>query len=129
MKQKINLHFNSSTTGSIFEITKDLCKILEKEFTVTRDWEDEVPEEKEILLCHFLDRTVTMSKVFDEFKFKILIQPIDGTSIVQKAIEEFNKFDLIICPATPSKKILISNGVTTNIEVIPNFFKTDIFEK
>ena len=129
MKQKINLHFNSSTSGSIFEITNDLYEILKNEFIVTKDWEDEIPEEKEILLCHFLDKSVTRSKFFKEFKFKILIQPIDGTSIVDQAVIEFNKFDLIICPATPSKNILELNGVTSPIEVIPNFFKTNIFQK
>lgn len=128
---KPNLHFVSSVSGSIYEITSDLIKILSKEFNVTKEWEGEILDEKQrdILLIHFYEHKLVENKCFDDFKLKILIQPIDGTSIKNKIIVGMNKFDLIICPAEASRNILINNGVTTKIIIIPNYFKSDIFEK
>ncbi len=124
-----HLHLISPMSGSIGEITKDLFKVLDKEFIITQEVKAETPIEKDILLCHFIDQEVVKSPEFNNFKKKILIQPIDGTKIKQDYINSFNRFDLIIVPAYASKNILRDNGVKTDIKVIPNFFKPDLFEK
>lgn len=124
-----HLHFISNLGGSIGEISTILALDLKKHFILTRDWEDEEPIEKDILLCHFLNLNVTNSKEFNDFKFKVLIQPIDGTRIYPEYIESFNKYDLIICPANASTNILTLNGVTTRKVVIPNWYEEDIYEK
>jgi len=131
MDKKINLHFVSSTVGSIYEITNDLIDIFKIHFELTKEWEGEIPldENRDILLLHFYDKEVVNNNHFNSFKKKVLIQPIDGTSIKPEVVDDFNKFDLIICPAQASKDIMIMNGVTTQIIIIPNYYKTDIFEK
>jgi len=123
------LHFISNLGGSIGEISTKLALDLKKHFILTRDWEDEEPEVKDILLCHFLNLSVVNSEEFNEFRIKVLIQPIDGTKIYPEYIEAFNKFDLIICPAQASVNILILNGVTTRTMIIPNWYEEDLFEK
>jgi len=129
MSDKIHLHFDSPATGSIGEISRDLEPILKESFILTCEYRDEIPVEREILLCHFLNRAIVKNQIFNSFKYKILIQPVDGSIFVKEAIESFNKFDLIICPALASKNILINNGVNVKIEVIPNYYKKDIFTK
>lgn len=130
MEEKIGLHFVSPTRGSIYEISNGILSFLEKEFSVTKEWLFEIPTKRDILLCHFLDPDV-MSKVdiFDTFKTKILIQPIDGTNIKSECIKAMNGFNLIITPASAGKKIMENNGVTSPIIVIPNFYKEDFLKK
>jgi len=125
---KVHLHIVSALTGSIGEITKDLCETFKKTFYLTRDWKNEIPKKREVLLCHFLNPQILENIEFNTFKFKVLIQPIDGTKIKKDVVKSLNKYDLIITPAEAGKQIMITNGVTTHIEVIPNFYKDDIFE-
>lgn len=123
------LHFVSNLTGSIGQISTKLAVDLKKHFDLTKEWEGQEPEEKDILLCHFIKPDIVNHIEFNNFKKKILIQPIDGTDILPDFVNLFNKFDLIICPAKASKIILKRNDVTVPIEVIPNYYEDDIFEK
>lgn len=131
MTEKLHIHFNSSESGSIFEISQDLIKPLSESFNLTIDWKDEIPlkENRQILLSHFVRPDVVNDPAFDSFEYKILIQPIDGTVLVPEAIECINKYDLIITPANASKNILEKNGVIKPVVVIHNYYKTDLFEK
>src|ERR1035437_3155476 len=126
------LHFISSTVGSIGEISLDLYESLKKDFTASREWEMELPKKREILLCHFYDRNIFKNKkikIFQSFKVKILIQPIDGTVFFPEFIKNMNLFDVIITPGMAGKKILQKNGVIIPIKVIPNYYKNNLFEK
>jgi len=128
MEEKINLHFHSALGGSIFEISNDLYQGLKDDFNITREWIGEEPKSKDVLLSHFVNKYIVEHESFNDFKYKILIQPIDGTSITNEFVECFNRYDLIICPAVASKNILINNGVTIPIVVIPNFYYNEIYE-
>lgn len=123
------VHFVSNLGGSIGEISTTLGISLKKYFNLTREWEGQEAKEKDVLLCHFLNPSLSQSPEFNNFKKKILIQPIDGTDIYPEYVAEFNKYDLIICPGEASLKILISNGVSTKITVVPNWYEEDLFEK
>lgn len=127
----IKIHIVSPTTGSIGEITRELVDSLKKDqdFLITEEQKGDEPKELDILLCHFLDKRIVNSEIFKKFRKKILIQPIDGTKLKKEYVELLNKFDLIICPALASKKILLQNDVKTEIEVISNYYKENIFEK
>lgn len=129
MEDKRSIHFVSEVHGSIGEITLDLYEGLKNDFIITREWLLEIPEKNDILLCHFVNLKIIEAPAFKLFRRKVLIQPIDGTEIKEEYVEAFNKFDLIICPAQASINILRENGVTVNMEVIPNYFKKDIFTK
>jgi len=131
MSEKINLHFVSSVSGSIYEISNDLVEPLSGAFNLTRDWTGEIPEKdkRDILLVHFYDEKIIESEHFNSFKKKVLIQPIDGTILKKEVVEGLNKFDLIICPAEASKNIMTYNGVSVPIQVIPNYYKSSMFEK
>ena len=129
MVNKRSIHFVSEIHGSIGEISKDLFEGLKDDFNITRQWFNEVPDEFDVLLCHFINLKVVNDPDFKLFKRKVLIQPIDGTEIKEEYIKAFNEFDLIICPAQASINILRDNGVKVNMEVIPNYFKKDIFVK
>ena len=83
---KRDLHFITITEGSIGEISKDLIPYFEKEFILTCEHKEEIPIEKDILLCHFYAPHITENEIFYQFKKKILIQPIDGTSITQEVV-------------------------------------------
>jgi glycosyltransferase involved in cell wall biosynthesis len=125
---KPHLHLISVAGGSIGEITYDLIPYLQREFVVTGI--DDIPEQRDILFCHFIERVIIeQPKHFNSFKKKYLIQPIDGTVLTPYVIEAFNKFDLIFTPAQAGKTIMQQNGVTAPIMVLPNFYKPDIFEK
>jgi len=121
-----HLHFVSGFKGSINEVTEDLIEGLKDSYIITREGFDEL-KEYDILISHFINPNISKSQIFDKFKHKILIQPIDGTSIKRDIIEEFNKYDIIITPGQAGKNILLKNGVYKPIEVIPNFYKqTDL---
>ena len=127
---KSHCHIISSIGGSIWEITSDLLPFLEKEFIITKEWWGETPLKKEILLCHFLKPEIFLEPdVFDSFKTKILIQPIDGTSMKKEVVDMINCFDLVITPAHAGKNIMLQNGVGVPIKVIPNYYKPNLFEK
>jgi FkbM family methyltransferase len=68
-----------------------------------------------------------------EYRLKILIQPIDGTKIKKKHTDEINSYDIIITPSNIGKKIMIENGITKPIIVIPNYYSdvtpSDYYEK
>lgn len=119
-----SIHVVSQFSGSINEVTEDIIEGLKADssFVVTREEEESVFDH-DILLCHFINLPVTKNPSFEKFRHKILIQPIDGTSIKKEYIDGMNKFDVIITPGKAGKKILEYNGVTKPIEVIPNFFK------
>jgi hypothetical protein len=123
---KPSLHIFSSWTGSIGEITKDLLPYFQSNFNVTVEGESE-PQNYEGLLCHFINRSVVNDPVFKKFKKKILIQPIDGTSLTEEILDMLNQFDLIITPGEAGKQIMINEGVIVPIIVIRNFYKDNIF--
>lgn len=119
-----HIHICSPKAGSIGELTADIFKGLEDSFHVTLEGETE-PLETDILLSHFINPSITNSPIFNTFKKKVLIQPIDGTKIRKDIVDLFNKYDLIITPASAGKRIMTANGVTTEIKVIPNFYKEE----
>lgn len=130
MKEQIHLHFVSAMGGSIWEITNELIPFFEKEFVLTKEWLFEIPEKRQVLLCHFLKPELFLdADVFDSFEKKIIIQPIDGTELTEAAIQMLNCYDLIITPAEAGKKIMRACGVIADIIVIPNYYKSNIFEK
>lgn len=56
------------------------------------------------------------------FEKTYLIQPIDGTTIDETHIAYINSYDVIITPSETGKKIIIDNGITKPIIVIPNYY-------
>lgn len=126
---KKHLHIVSQPLGSIGEITRDLVIGLSEEFIITEEFKGEIPIQKDILLCHFVNPIISQHEEFNQFKHRVLIQPIDGTEIVSTFVEEINKYDLIITPGNAGKNIMIKNGVIKPIVVIPNYYKEeDIIE-
>lgn len=119
---KRSLHIISPTSGSIGEITNDLTLGLFTFFNLTVEGKDE-PKERDILLSHFINPEVVKADEFNTFKHKVLIQPIDGTVIDKGIVDLMNRYDLIITPANAGRLIMIQNGVTTPIKVVPNFYK------
>lgn len=126
--KKQALHIVSASEGSIGEITKDLLPYFQDAFGVTIEGDDD-PKDYKMLLCHFLNPNIVQDKAFNKFKKKILIQPIDGTSIKEDVIELMNKFDLIITPGEAGKRIMQEQGVTKPIKVIHNFYKDEVLIK
>lgn len=123
------IHFVSNDSGSLGEITQDLIDCLKDDFIITNETKEEIPRIFDILLCHFIHPSVTTSSIFNYFKYKILIQPIDGTIIKSNIVDSINKFDLIITPGNAGKEIMKKNGVKKPITVIPNFYKPEILIK
>lgn len=121
------IHFTSPFRGSLNEVTEGLISGLKGEYIITREGLEE-PLVYDILISHFITPKITKSNSFYRFKDKILIQPVDGTVIKKDVIEAINKYDLIITPAEVGKTLLKENGVYKKIEVIPNYFKKDLFE-
>jgi hypothetical protein len=128
-QEKPFLHFCSSTSGSIWEITSQLSTVFSKFFNLTCEFLNEIPEQKETLLLHFIDPNIVKNKEFNNFKKKILIQPIDGTIIKKDVVELMNEFDLIICPAQASSNLIQLNGVTAKTKIIPNYYFSTLFNK
>ena len=59
---------------------------------------------------------------------KIVIQPVDGSLIDKRHINDIVKYDLVLTPSENSKKILEISGIPSNkIEIIPNYYRDDIF--
>ncbi len=125
---KLTLHVISPPHGSIAEITNDLLPYFKDEFITTVEGEEE-PKGYDVLLSHFVMSGVVVHKSFKKFKKKILIQPIDGTSIYPDVVESINEYDLIITPGEAGKQIMIKNGVVKPILVIRNFYKDNVFLK
>jgi len=123
---KTSMHFVSEMAGSIGEVTGDLSECFEKEFELTKEWEKQQPSNKELLFCHFIQPEFVKSEDFQGYDVKVIIQPIDGTSIKDDVVDMLNMFDLIITPGTAGRSIMLQNGVLKPIVVIPNFFKPNI---
>lgn len=128
-----SLHIISQYSGSLEEITNNLTPYFRNKFKVTEELrydEPEVPESLDILLMHYLSPVYINNRVFDAFKLKILIQPIDGTEIKEEFVELIKKFDIIICPSKENKSILERHKISSKkIKVIPNFItKEDIWD-
>ena len=124
MSKKI--HFISNDVGSLGEITNDLINYLKNYFIVTNEAENQIPKKFDILVSHFISEKVTLSSHFNSFRFRVLIQPIDGTKLKKNIIDSINRYDLIITPGKAGKKIMINNGVYKPIKVIPNYYKPEI---
>lgn len=122
---KRHIHVLSQTIGSIGEITNDLVLGLKDQFHVTQERLGEIPKEFDILLSHFIHPSLSKDENFKKFKYKVLIQPIDGTDMTKVIVKELNKYDLIITPAQAGLNIMKKNGVKTRIVVIPNYFKPE----
>jgi len=120
-----HIHIVSQFVGSINEVTEGIIKGIQKNFIITREGED-CPEDYDILLCHYNNPSVTQSREFEKFRHKVLILPIDGTSIKENIIEEINKFDAVITPATAGKTIMRLNNVKVPIYIIPNWYNSSI---
>ena len=118
---KRSIHIVCQLNGSLNEIVEDLTPFLEKEFIVTRESES-MPIEKDLLLCHYLIPSVVQDPSFNLFKKKVLILPLDGTSIKEEYINMINQFDMIITPSSSGKKILEENNITKPIAIIPNYY-------
>jgi glycosyltransferase involved in cell wall biosynthesis len=123
-----SIHIVSNPIGSLGEITKDISSYLASKFKFTNEFETGncIPKTHDILLSHFISPVVASSPVFNEFKYKILIQPIDGTKIHSNIVDSINEYDLILTPGKAGKRIMEENGVTKPILVIPNYYKPQI---
>jgi len=128
MNNKRHIHIISQENASIGEVTKDIVDGLKNDFVITEEFLGEIPKTKEILLCHYISPAIVEHECFKDFRYKVLIFPIDGTKLIQKYIDCLNQFDLIITPAHAGLRILKNNGVTTHIKVIPNFWKREHLE-
>ena len=126
-----SIHIVSSPSGSLGEIVNDLMVYLKDKFNFTSELDKNncIPEKYEILLSHFISEKIVNSPIFYKFKYKVLIQPIDGTKIYSQFVEAMNKYDLILTPGKAGKRIMEENGVTTEILIIPNFYKPEILIK
>lgn len=126
-----DIHIISNPLGSLGEITNDIVTYLGSKFKFTSEFDEKkyIPETYDILLSHFISTKVTESPIFHKFKYKILIQPIDGTKIYPKFIESINEYDLILTPGKAGKSIMEENGVIKPILVVPNYFKSKILVK
>lgn len=120
-----HIHIISQPIGSIGEITNDLVLGLKDQFHLTQERLGEVPKEFDILLSHFIHPSLSKDENFSKFKHKVLIQPIDGTSMTKIIVKELNKYDLIITPAKAGLNIMKKNGVKTRIVIVPNYFKQE----
>jgi len=122
------IHFISNDAGSLGEVTKDIFTYLKKSFIVTNEMSGEMPKSFDILVSHFISEKVTLTPIFSYFRFKVLIQPIDGTFLTPNIVKAINRYDLIITPGNAGKRIMKECGVTKPIKVIPNFYKPDILK-
>ncbi len=125
METKRHLHIVSQTQASIGEVTQDIIEGLKEFFVITQESLGERPEITDTLLCHYFTPGLVSHRNFNNFRYKILIFPIDGTEFTKEFQDYFNKFDLIITPANAGKRILEQNGVTVPVKVIPNFWKKE----
>ena len=69
----------------------------------------------------------------EKFKFthnkKIVIQPVDGTLIDKKHINDIIKYDLVLTPSENSKKLLINSGVDSEkVKVVPNYWRKELLD-
>ena len=109
---------SDASFGSIRELATDINSYLAKYNTVN----DGIGISRDIFLCHFLRHTYVYNPNFKKYKSRVLIQPIDGTVIEPVHVKDINKFDIVITPANVGKKIMQDCGVTSRIEVVPNYF-------
>lgn len=121
------IHIISQDNASLGEVTNDIIAGLKEDFIITEEVLGEVPLKKDILLCHFVTPKIVSHDTFNDFRHKVLIFPVDGTSLTEEYTYCLNKFDYIITPAEAGKKILLKNGIVTPIKVIPNFWKYEHF--
>lgn len=78
--------------------------------------------EGDVQVQHFFKKRNMWSK----FKKNILIQPLDGTIIKERYVRMMNEWDIIITPSNIGKQIMIDNGISTKIEVVPNYWENEI---
>ncbi|MFV2016014.1 MAG: hypothetical protein ACC656_11325, partial [Candidatus Heimdallarchaeota archaeon] len=126
-----HIHVISPTVGSVYQITQDIVNYLYNFHHITKEYTNDkpqIPKQLDILLIHFLQIQYVETEIFYQFKKRILIQPIDGTHIKRKFVNAMNQFDLIITPATAGKEILRKNGITVQIEVVPNYWNHEIYD-
>ena len=102
----------SLLNGSIGEITNDIKPFLNRDFK----------EGTDILLTHFV-RLISEKHELAKYKQKVLIQAVDGNSLDEEWKNRISLFDKIIVYASQSKEILLSNGITKPIFVIPLYIK------
>lgn len=123
-----SIHIVSNPVGSLGEITKDISSYLASKFEFTNEFEtgNSIPQKHDILLSHFISPIVARSPVFNNFKYKILIQPIDGTKMHSGIVDSINEYDLILTPGKAGRRIMEENGVTKPILVVPNYYKPQI---
>jgi glycosyltransferase involved in cell wall biosynthesis len=111
------VHIPKSTGHSLSKINRDIATSLKGKFlfqdTPTAD----------IFVQHYISQIPRNNS----YKKKILIQPVDGTKIISSYVEKMNQYDLVIAPATASKRILEREGVKTLIKIIPNYYDEEIF--
>lgn len=107
------------SSGSLGDIQRDLRDHLGVYFTINED----LYKGSDISISNFLTSSHDRDYFFKKHKYNVLIQPIDGTVIFKHKVDTINKFSLVITPGNAGKDILIKNGVTAPIKVIPNYFK------
>jgi len=114
----MKIHIPDSRIVSLNKINSDLKSFLENQgHTISKD-----QISGDVIIQHFFKKR----NIWKKFDKNILIQPIDGTIIKERYIRMLNEWDVIITPSFVGKKILIDNGITTKIEVIPNYWEDEI---
>lgn len=113
---KSKIHIPKPSGISLEKINQDLVKCLGHIYEFSED-------EGEVLLQHFC------GDIEGDYKKRIVIQPIDGSLIIDEYVEMLNGYDLILTPSPPCQKIMEDCGVTTPIRVIPNWWDPEIFEE
>jgi glycosyltransferase involved in cell wall biosynthesis len=76
----------------------------------------------EVYIQHFMERRDILKPLYKS----ILIQPIDGTVIKPNNVRIINQWDIVVTPSKVGKDIMINNGVTSKIEVIPNYWEDEL---
>ena len=109
---------SDASFGSIRELATEINAALSRRNKVNEG----IGHSNDIFLCHFLRHYYIHNHSFKNYKCRIVIQPIDGTVIEPHHVKDLNQFDIIITPAHAGKKIMQNCGVTSRIEVVPNYY-------
>lgn len=114
----MTVYISESRIVSLNKINQDLKAFLcEKNFKLSTNKID-----GDVQVQHFFKKR----NVWSKFRKNILIQPIDGTIIRERYVRMMNEWDVIITPSNIGKQIMLDNGVSTKIEVVPNYWENEI---
>ncbi len=121
----INIFVPKINGISLNIINSDIIDSLSKIYSVeTCFWTKASLQNYDLLIQHY---SANPKKYKFKSNKKILIQPVDGTLIDPKHVEDIDQYDLIITPATSNKKILEDSGIKSDkIKIIPNYWSDEI---